>query len=373
MPIYLDSAATTPVLPEAAAAALEVMTEAFGNPSSLHAPGQLAAARLSADRRTVSDHLGCGPEELFFTSGGTEGNNWAILSGAEAVRRHGTHIITTAAEHDAVLEPVKVLERAGWSVTRLKPDRTGHISVESFQAALRPETSFVSMMLINNETGARFPVEECAAAAKDSHPHLLFHTDAVQAFLKVPFSASALGVGLVTVSGHKIGAPKGIGALYIRRGTKLSPRLYGGGQEKNLRSGTEPTAQIAAFAAACAAWQPAASHHMTGLKAQAIALLRAVPGLNIISAGDAPHILAVSLPGYPSEMLVRALSDGGIFVSSGSACRRGKPSHVFAAMGLDKRTLTGMLRISLTPASTVEDLRALQGALTEIVRTRVSV
>ncbi|MCD7948364.1 MAG: cysteine desulfurase [Oscillospiraceae bacterium] len=373
MSIYLDSAATTPVLPEAATAALEVMTETFGNPSSLHAQGRLAAARLRANRRTVAAKLGCGPDELFFTSGGTEGNNWAIFSSTEAVRRHGTHIITTAAEHDAVLEPVKVLERADWSVTRLKPDHTGHISTEAFQDALRPETSFVSMMLINNETGARFPVEACAAAAKASHPHLLFHTDAVQAFLKVPFTASALGADLVTVSGHKIGAPKGIGALYIRRGTKLSPLLYGGGQEQNLRSGTEPTAQIAAFAAACAAWNPAASNHMADLKAQAIALLRAVPGLHIISAGDAPHILAVSLPGYPSEMLVRALSDGGIFVSSGSACHRGKPSHVFASMGLDQRTLTGMLRISLCPTSTAEELRTLQGALTEIVRTRISI
>ncbi len=371
MSVYLDNAATTPVCPQAAQAALEVMTEGYGNPSSGYAAGQAAAARLQADREAVAQALGCRPEELFFTSCGTEGDNWAILGAARAGKRLGRHIITTAVEHSAVLEPVEALEGEGWTVTRLKPDKTGHISPEDFAAALRSDTALVSMMLVNNETGAVLPVAQCARLAKAHNPQLLFHTDAVQAFLKLPFTPEELGVDLLTVSGHKIRAPKGIGALWIRSGVKLPPLLLGGGQEQGARPGTEPTAQIAALAAAVRAWTPEDRARLAAVKAYALERLAAVPGVEIPCPGDAPHICAVSLPGYPAEMLVRDLSDRGIWVSSGSACHRGKPSRVFAALGLPKRTLMGMLRISFSPATARADIDALTGALTAVLRERI--
>ena len=372
MPIYLDNAATTPVCPEAARAAYEAMTEGYGNPSSGYAIGQAAAAKVKEYRAAVADKLGCLPEELTFTSCGTEGDNWSIRAAVEHGKRTGKHIITTAIEHSAVLEPIRALAAQGYEVTYLKPDKSGHVSVDDLKAALRPDTVLVSMMLVNNELGTLQPVREAAQAIKDAHCPALLHCDAVQAFLKVPFTPKALGVDLLTISGHKIRAPKGIGAQYIRKGLDVKPLLLGGGQENGLRSGTEPTAQLAALAAACTAWDPDAPARISEVKAHALEVLSAVPGLEIISAGDAPHICAVALPGYPSEMLVRDLSDRGIYVSSGSACHKGKPSHVFAALGLPKRTLMGVLRISFSPDSVKEEADALADALTEITKTRIA-
>ena len=372
MPVYLDNAATTRVCPEAARAALEAMTEGYGNPSSGYALGQAAAAALKEHRAAVAGRLGCAPEELIFTSCGTEGDNWAVRAAAEYGRRKGRHIITTAIEHAAVLEPVKVLAAQGYEVTYLKPDRSGHVSPDALRAALRPDTVLVSMMLVNNELGTLLPVAEAAQSIRDAGSPALLHCDAVQAFLKVPFTPAELGVDLLTLSGHKIRAPKGIGVQYIRRGLNLKPLLTGGGQEGGLRPGTEPTAQAGALGAACAAWQEDYPARIQGIKEYALESLSAVPGLEIISRGDAPHICAVSLPGYPSEMLVRELSDRGVYVSSGSACHRGKPSHVFAAVGLPKRTLMGVLRVSFSPESTRADVDALAGGLTEITKTRIA-
>ncbi len=372
---YLDNAATTRVWPQAAQAAQAEMTAGFGNPSARYAFGQEAARRLQGYRETVARALGCLPEEVYFTSCGTEGDNWAIRAGAEQGRRRGKHIITTAIEHAAVLESLKALEAQGWTVTRLKPDRRGHVHPEDLSAALREDTALVSIMLVNNELGSLQPVAECARLTKAFSRDILFHTDAVQAFGKVPFTPEGMGVDLLTVSGHKIGAPKGIGVQYIRKGLRMPPFLLGGGQEGGLRSGTEPTAQIAALAAACAIWEERGRDfrdHMAQLKAIALRELQArVPGLEVIAGGDAPHICAVSLPGYPSEMLVRALSDRGVCVSSGSACHKGKPSHVFAALGLPKRTLMGALRISFSPESTEADVEALVEGLAAIQRDRV--
>lgn len=369
---YFDNAATTPVRPEAVQAAVEAMTEGWGNPSSRYALGREAAARVAGWRGDVAAGLGCRPEEVFFTSCGSEGDNWAIRGAVELGKRRGSHIITTAIEHAAVLEPCRELERQGYEVTYLRPDREGNISLEELEAALRPDTVLVSMMLVNNELGTLLPVAEAAQAIRDAGSPALLHCDAVQAFLKVPFTPAELGVDLLTLSGHKIRAPKGIGVQYIRRGLNLKPLLTGGGQEGGLRPGTEPTAQAAALAAACAAWQEDYPARIQEIKEYALESLSAVPGLEIISRGDAPHICAVSLPGYPSEMLVRELSDRGVYVSSGSACHRGKPSHVFAALGLPKRTLMGVLRVSFSPESTRADVDALAGGLTEITKTRIA-
>ncbi len=372
MSIYLDHAATTPVCPQAAQAAYEAMTEGYGNPSSGYAIGQAAAAKVKEYRAVVADRLGCLPEELTFTSCGTEGDNWAIRGAVEYGKRTGTHIITTAIEHSAVLEPIRALAAQGYEVTYLKPDKSGHVSAEELACALRPDTVLVSMMLVNNELGTLQPVAEAARAIQAARCPALLHCDAVQAFLKVPFTPKELGVDLLTISGHKIRAPKGIGAQYIRKGLDLKPLLLGGGQESGLRSGTEPTAQLAALAAACEAWDREAPARIAAVKAHALEVFSAVPGLEVVSPGDAPHICAISLPGYPSEMLVRDLSDRGIYVSSGSACHKGKPSHVFAALGLPKRTLMGVLRISFGPDSTRSEADALASALTEITQTRIA-
>ncbi len=372
MSIYLDHAATTPVCPQAAQAAYEAMTEGYGNPSSGYAIGQAAAAKVKEYRAVVADRLGCLPEELTFTSCGTEGDNWAIRGAVEYGKRTGKHIITTAIEHSAVLEPIRALAAQSYEVTYLKPDKSGHVSAEELARTLRPDTVLVSMMLVNNELGTLQPVAEAARAIQSARCPALLHCDAVQAFLKVPFTPKELGVDLLTISGHKIRAPKGIGAQYIRKGLDLKPLLLGGGQESGLRSGTEPTAQLAALAAACEAWDREAPARIAAVKAHALEVLSAVPGLEVVSPGDAPHICAISLPGYPSEMLVRDLSDRGIYVSSGSACHKGKPSHVFAALGLPKRTLMGVLRISFGPDSTRLDADALASALTEITQTRIA-
>lgn len=373
---YFDNAATTPVRPEAVQAAVEAMTEGWGNPSSRYALGREAAARVAGWRGDVAAGLGCRPEEVFFTSCGSEGDNWAIRGAVELGKRRGSHIITTAIEHAAVLEPCRELERQGYEVTYLRPDREGNISLEELEAALRPDTVLVSMMLVNNELGTILPVKEAAEVIRASGSPALLHTDAVQAFLKVPFTPKDLGVDLLTISGHKVRAPKGIGALYIRKGLKLKPLMLGGGQESGMRPGTEPTAQIAALASACQAWLDYREEYTKRIEDTKNYFLdsfsAALPQGVVVSHGDAPHICAVSLPGYPSEMLVRELSDRDICVSSGSACHRGKPSHVFAATGRPKTELMGTLRVSFSPESTPEEADALVQALAEITSARVS-
>ena len=362
---YFDYAATTPLCPQA----LEAMTRAlahFGNPSSRYAYGRESAQSVKACRDTVAKALGCAPGEVFFTSCGTEGDNWAIRKGAELGRRRGRHIVTTAVEHAAVLETCRDLERQGYEVTYLSPDREGRITVDQVRDALRPDTALVSMMLVNNETGVVLPVSDCVKAVKAFDPAILFHCDAVQGFLKLAYTPVSTGADLITVSGHKVGGPKGVGALYIRKGVRLAPLLTGGGQEEGLRSGTEATAQIAGFAAACQAVMADLGRleRTAAIKAYTLEQLKqAVPKLEVISPGDAPHICAVTLPGYPSEVLVRVLGDQGICISSGSACHRGKPSHVFAAMGLPKPWLSGALRLSFSPKTAQEEADRLVEAL----------
>lgn len=375
--VYLDHAATTPVPRAVADVMYAVLTEQFGNPSAQYPMGLEMKRRVEAWRATVAQAVGCEPGRLFFTSCGTEGDNWALRAACWHNRRVGRHIVTTAVEHHAVLNCCRQLEQEGWEVTRLLPDANGDISAEAVLSAVRPDTALVSVMMVNNELGNIYPIAEIARGLKAVNEKTLLHTDAVQGFLKVPFTPRGLGADLVTISGHKVSAPKGIGALYIKkeRISKWKPLLPGGGQEGGLRSGTEPTAQIAALAAACRAWGgEKAIRHIADVKEYALERLRAqVEDLRVISAGDAPHICAVSLPGYPSEMLVRDLSDRGICVSSGSACHRGKPSHVFAALGLSKQELMGVLRVSFGPDSTRRDAEALADALAEIQKNRIAV
>ena len=364
---YLDNAATTPVRPESAQAALEAMTEGWGNPSSQYALGKQAADRMKLWRADLAGALGCGPEEVYFTSCGSESDNWAISGALECNRRAGKHIITTAIEHAAVLEPLKALERQGYEVTYLQPDRRGSIDPAQAAAALRPDTVLVSMMLVNNELGAVLPVKEVAQAIKRAGCPALLHCDAVQGFLKVPFTPRELGVDLLSVSGHKIHAPKGVGALYVRKGVRLPPLIRGGGQEGGYRSGTEATSQIAAFAAAArlgaVSFQKDAAR-MAELKAYTMdRLTREIPGAEVLVPDGAPHILPISLPGYKSEVVVRFLSDRGVYLSSGSACHRGRPSHVFAALKLPKALLDGALRVSFSYDTSREDVDALMDGL----------
>ena len=253
---YLDNSATTAVCKQAADKAYEMMTGCYGNPSSLHTVGFAAEQELTAARRAVAKLLGCPPDTLIFTSGGTEANNLAILGGWAARKRRGGHAVTTAVEHPSVAAAFDALEKEGAQVDRLVPDEQGRLTAEQIAAACREDTILVSVMLVNNETGARFPVEEAAPLIRRRAPQALIHCDAVQAAGKIPVFPEKMGVDALSVSGHKLHAPKGVGALYLRKGVRVVPRALGGGQEKGLRSGTEPVPLIAAFGAAAAALPP---------------------------------------------------------------------------------------------------------------------
>ena len=365
--IYLDHAATTPVPEEVARTVYDTLFSAWGNPSSQYPFGKQAKAQLDDARETVAAALGCKASELIFTSCGSESDNWAIRLAAHQNRHAGKHIITTAVEHSAVLEPCRALEQEGYSVTYLKPDKNGNITASQVENALRDDTALVTMMLVNNETGCIFPVAEVARLLKEKKSRALLHTDAVQAFLKVPFRASTLGADLISISGHKIGAPKGIGALYLGERVRApQPLIYGGGQEQGLRSGTEATGQIAGFARAvalrCEHLEETLAH-MASIKAYAEETLLALGGVVRIGNGAAPHILSLSLVGYPSANVVTELGSQGICISAGSACHRGQLSHVYRAMGLDKKTAAGVLRVSFGPETTKEEIDALAKAL----------
>ena len=359
---YLDNSATTRVCPEAAQAALAAMTDCFGNPSSTYTLGREAKKLLDRSRKQVSDALGCAPGELVFTSCGSESDNWAILGGAEAMKRRGKHVISSLVEHDAVRKSLDELEARGFEVTRLKPEKDGSISPEAVLAALREDTVLVTLMLVNNETGGVTDIASVAKGLRARGSSALLHTDAVQGFLKVPFSAKSLGADLISVSGHKIHAPKGVGALYIRQGLRLKPFILGGGQEEGRRAGTEAVPQIAAFGEACRIGKSGMSENirrMAALKQELLEELRAgIPELGWVESA-APHILSVSLPGWRSEVLMNFLEAREIYVSKSSACKKGGRSHVLEAIGLDARAIDGALRIGLSRMSTEEDILAL--------------
>lgn len=364
---YLDNSATTMVLPEAAEAAVHMMRETFGNPSSLHSMGIDAARVLKESRETAASALGCAPAELTFISGGTEGINTAIFGAVRKNRHFGRHIVTTAIEHAATLQACKRLESEGFEVTYIQPDGAGRIQVDDVTAALREDTILVTVMLVNNEVGTVLPVAEIGRAVKRQCPHALFHVDAVQGLFRVPLTPYKWSCDLMSVSGHKIGAPKGIGALYMKKGVRLAPYLVGGGQESGFRSGTEPMPNIAAFAAACrvrARDMQADLAHVAELNAYLHEQVEArLPWAVWNGEGDVPHVVNLSLPGCKSEVMLRVLESDGVFVSAGSACSKGHESHVLRAMGLDKVRIDSALRVSFAPFNTKEDVDALLDAL----------
>lgn len=364
---YLDHSATTAVLPEAAQAAAEMMCACFGNPSSQHKMGIDAAARLKAARETLSRAVGCAPGELFFTSCGTESTNTALFGAAFKNRHRGKHIITTELEHAATLQACKRLEGEGFRVTYLQPDATGHIAPEAFADALTDETILASVMLVNNEVGTVLDVGTFGKLLKRRCPEALFHVDAVQGFCRVPLTPAKWSCDLMSISGHKIGAPKGIGALYMKKGTNLRPYLVGGGQEGGMRSGTEPTPNIAAFAKACelrqASMQADYAHVQALNEALRAGLAARFPWAKINGEADVPHVLNVSFEGCKSEVMLRVLESDEVYVSAGSACSKGKESHVLRALGLDKKRIDSALRVSFAPSNTMEDVNALLDAV----------
>ena len=366
MEVYLDNAATTRVCPEAADIAYKTMLETYGNPSSTHTKGREAKAVLDNARKQLAAALDCAPGEVYFTSCGSEGDNWAIINGAESMRRKGLHIISSEVEHDAVRKSMDELKRRGFEVTMLKPESDGSISPEAVAAALRPDTVLVSLMMVNNETGAVTDIAAVAKALKKAKSIALLHTDAVQGFMKVPFSAKKLGADMITVSGHKIHAPKGIGALYIKTGVKIKPYIIGGAQESGLRAGTEAMPQIAAFGKACELAKASmndATERMAQLRQYAAGRIVAEMPEAVIIGGGAPHILSVSLPGWRSEVLMNFLEARSVFVSRSSACKKGGRSHVLEAMGLPAEVIDGAVRISLSRYTTKDELDELCSAL----------
>ena len=365
--IYLDNSATT----KPCAAALEAMTNAlsaqWGNPSALYDFGLDAARALRTARGQVAAARGAEPGRVFFTSGGTEADNWAVFSSAKKLGKRGKHIITTAVEHHAILNCMKELEAQGYAVTYLQPDGEGRISLDALSQALTRDTILVSVMMVNNETGAVMPIAQMAKLVHRVCPEAIFHTDAVQGFLKVPFQAKSLGADLISVSSHKIHGPKGAGALYISPRLKSFPALLlGGGQEGGFRSGTEGTPAIFGFAAACAVGQATFREDIAREKAlldRLVTEISALDGLYINGCHEAPHILSLSVPGVPTQNTINILQDKGICVSAGSACAKGHRSHVLTAMNLSPERMDGSFRVSLCRDTTWAELEVLLDTL----------
>ena len=373
MECYLDNSATTAVTPEVAALAARIMTEQYGNPSSLHRRGFWAERALTEARGQVAAVLRCRPEEIVFTSGGTESNNLALLGAARAARRRGNRIVTTAVEHHSVLAVCRQLESEGFEVAYVSPDAGGVITPESFAAACDEKTVLASCMMVNSETGALHDIPAIAAACRRKNPGILFHADCVQAFGRLEIAPARWGVQLVSVSGHKIHAPKGVGALYVAKGVRLLPPLYGSGQERGLRPGTENLPGICAMGLAAErmnARRVENAAHFTALRQKLITNLSQSPAVCINSPqAAAPYIINLSVEGIRSEIMIHYLEQFEIYVSSGSACAKGERSHVLTAMGLPEDRIDSAIRVSMTDTTAEEEIdefcrRLLQGAAT---------
>ncbi|TCM97617.1 cysteine desulfurase [Paenibacillus sp. BK033] len=363
---YFDHAATTPMHPEVAAAMLEVMTGAGGNPSSMHAFGRAAKQRVNRSRDLIAAALGCKPSELIFTSGGTESDNAAIIGAAAAMRTRGkTHIITSSAEHHAVLHTCEALAEAGYEVTYVPVDQTGRVSVDDIAAAIQPATGLISIMHGNNEVGTLQPIEEIGELA---HAHgILFHVDAVQAFGTAAYRLSELPVDLMSFSAHKINGPQGVGALYLANGTPFEPIAHGGSQERKRRPGTENVAGIAGFAKAveiCVNNLGGKKLFLDKLRTEWVDKLKAALSgkAEIVINGNAehhlPNIVNISFIGIDTETMLMNLDMEGIAAASGSACTSGslERSHVLKAMNLSEERLNSAVRFSFGLGNTVEEL-----------------
>ena len=369
--IYLDNSATTKPCAQAVEAMIQAMTESWANPSALYGFGIDAAHALRDARVQVAKALGAETDRVFFTAGGTEADNWAIYSTIKRMGKRGKHIITTAIEHHAVLNCMKDLENQGFEVTYLQPDELGNITLESLKTALRPDTILVSIMMVNNEVGSVMPIEKMAKLTRKICPDAIFHTDAVQGFLKIPFAAKTLGADLITISSHKIHGPKGAGALYISPRLKSFPALIqGGGQEGGYRSGTEAMPAILGFAAAATAGAATFREEIAQEKSLLQELIEKLCKLDAVvinGAHDAPHILSLSIPGVPTQNSINMLQDAGICVSAGSACAKGHRSHTLTAMNLKPDVMDGSFRVSLCRDTTEAEL----DALVEVIREQI--
>ena len=373
--IYLDNSATTKPCPEAVEAMTKALTENWGNPSALYQFGIDTARLLRQARHSVAAAMGAEPDRVFFTSGGTEADNWAVFGTVKRMGKRGKHIITTAMEHHAILNCMADLESRGFEVTYLKPDAMGRVSVEDLKAALRKDTILVSIMMVNNEVGSVMPIAQMAKLTHKLCPDAFFHTDAVQGFLKIPFAAKNLGADLISVSSHKIHGPKGAGALYISPRLKsFPPLLLGGGQEGGYRSGTEGTPAIMGFAAACSAVNATFredNQRERELISEFSEKFAALEGVTVNGSHEAPHILSLAIPGIPVQNTINILQDHGICVSAGSACAKGHRSHVLTAMGLSPETIDASFRISLCRDTTREELEQLYTVLRDEVLPRI--
>ena len=369
--IYLDNSATTKPCKEAVEAMTAALTEDWANPSALYNFGIDAAKQLRISRNKVAAALGAEPDRVFFTSGGTEADNWAIFGTAKRFGKKNKHIITTAIEHPAVLNCMKELEAQGFEVTYLQPDPMGRITLDALKAALRKDTFFVSIMMVNNEVGSVMPIAQMAKLTHKLCPDAIFHTDAVQGFLKIPFAAKALGADLISISSHKVHGPKGAGALYISPKIRSFPALlFGGGQESTYRSGTEATPAIFAFAAACEAVSKSLAEDSAREKellAKYAEKIEALDGVVINGAHEAPHILSLSIPGVPTQNSINILQDAGLCVSAGSACAKGHRSHTLTAMQLSPQVMDGSFRVSLSRDTTEDDMDALIAGIEAIL------
>ncbi len=358
--IYFDNGATTRVFPEVREIMSEVMDIEYGNPSSMHSKGFHAEQYINRSREIIAKSLRVDPKEIFFTSGGTEANNLALIGTALAGRRTRKHIITSCIEHASVYNPLGFLEGEGFEVTYLPVDSRGIVDLTALKEALRPDTLLVSVMCVNNEIGAIEPVEEIGKLVKACDPGILFHTDCIQAYGKMQLFPRRWKADLLSVSGHKIHGPKGIGFLYVKNGVKIKPILWGGNQQKGLRSGTENVPGIAGLGKAC---QLIYENHEEKMKAmgalKAHFVGRAVGELENVrdNSGEAPHIASISFPGVRSEVLLHALEERGIFVSAGSACSSNKPevSGTLKGIGLTKEYYESTLRFSFSVYNTPEE------------------
>lgn len=361
--VYLDNSATTRPCAAAVEAMTKALTENWGNPSALYQFGIDAAKSLRTARMQVAAAMGAEADRVFFTSGGTEADNWAILGTVKRMGKRGKHIVTTAIEHHAVLNTMKDLQMQGYEVTYLQPDSMGYIGADDLKAALRPDTILVSVMMVNNEVGSVMPIAQMAKLTHKFCPNAIFHTDAVQGFMKIPFTAKVLGADLISVSAHKVHGPKGCGALYISPRLRTFPALLkGGGQEGGARSGTEGTPGIFGFSAACVATAATVREDIQREKELLNAIVSGVceiDGVVVNGCHEAPHILSLSIPGVPTQNTINILQDAGILVSAGSACAKGHRSHTLTAMNLPAEVIDSSFRISLSRETTMEDVKAL--------------